>query len=212
MIRILIADEHRIYREGLRRLLGDYPDLEITAEAGTRAEIIKAVQTHPIDCVIVDVALEGADGVDLLETLKRLQPTLRILVVALQNGDFAAVRALRAGADGYMTKDGTCKQVVAAVHHIMQGSRYVCPEIAAQMALSIGPDTGYREAHESLTERERKVFELLVAGKRGAEIACELNLSEKTVSTHKMHVLQKLAAHSSSDLVRYAIRHQLINV
>ena len=130
----------------------------------------------------------------------------------MQGGDFTAVRALRAGADGYITKDGAAAEVVQAIRQVARGTRYICPRIAEQLALGIAGNGDQRQAHEHLSDREFKIFEMLVAGKRGAEIANELSLSEKTVSTHKTHVLRKLAVHSASDLVRYAIRHQLTSV
>jgi two-component system, NarL family, invasion response regulator UvrY len=120
------------------------------------------------------------------------------------------LRALRAGADGYMTKESAAADVIVAIRQILRGMRYVCPSVAERLALGITGNAGTRKAHECLSDREFKIFEMLVAGKRGAEIASELALSEKTVSTHKAHVLRKLDLHSSSDLVRYAIRNQLV--
>jgi DNA-binding NarL/FixJ family response regulator len=210
MTRIMIADDHRIFREGLARLLGDHEDFEVVAEAANAVDVLAALRLHRVDIVLLDLSMPGRDGIELIGHLKSIRPILKILVVTMQTGDFAAVRALRAGADGYVTKENAAEDVMGAIRQIMRGTRYVCPLVAERLALGMAIGTGGRKAHECLSDREFRVFEMLVAGKRGAEIANLLALSEKTVSTHKTHVLRKLDLHSSSDLVRYAIRHQLV--
>jgi DNA-binding NarL/FixJ family response regulator len=210
MIRLLIADDHPIFREGLARLLRDYDDFDVVAEAGNYAEVISAIRVTPIDLAVLDLSMPGRDGIELIGHLKDLQPAIKVLVITMQSGDTSAVRALRAGADGYMTKESAATDAVSAIRQIVRGMRYVCPGIAARLALGISSNSVGKKAHESLSDREYKIFEMLVAGKRGAEIASELSLSEKTVSTHKTHVLRKLDLHSSCDLVRYAIRNNLV--
>lgn len=210
MIRILIADDHRLYREGLARLLRDHDDFNVVAEASNGADVIAALRLHRVDLAILDLSMPGRDGIEMITHLKEVHPGLKVLVITMQGGDFTAVRALRAGADGYMTKENAADEAISAIRQIVRGLRYVCPVVAERLALGMAGNGNARKAHESLSDREFKIFEMLVAGKRGAEIASELSLSEKTVSTHKTHVLRKLDLHSSSDLVRYAIRHQLI--
>jgi DNA-binding NarL/FixJ family response regulator len=210
MIRMLLADDHRIFREGMARLLRDHDDFDVVAEAGSYSDVLTALRQHQVDLAILDLSMPGRDGIELITHIAGLQPAVKILVVTMQSGVFSAVRALRAGADGYMTKDNAAVDLVVAIRQIFRGMRYVCPSVAEQLALGVTGDVGNSKAHESLSDREYKVFEMLVAGKRGAEIANELSLSEKTVSTHKSHVLRKLDLHSSSDLVRYAIRNHLV--
>ncbi len=212
MLRILIADDHRLFRESLARMLGDQDDLDVVAQAGSYTEVICALRAQPVDIAVLDLTMPGRDGIELIAHIKDLEPAVKILIITMQGGDFSAVRALRAGADGYMTKENAAADVVCAIRQIAGGARYVCPLVAERLALGVAGTAGRRQAHECLSDREFKIFEMLVAGKRGAEIASELSLSEKTVSTHKMHVLRKLDLHSSTDLVRYAIRHQLVTV
>jgi len=154
--------------------------------------------------------MPGRDGIEIIGFIKDLYPQVRVLVITMQGGDFMAVRALRAGADGYMTKESAASDVVKAIRQIMRGTRYVSPTVAERLALGVASASAARKAHETLSEREFHIFEMLVSGMRGSEIAHRLSLSEKTVSTHKTHVLRKLDLHTSSDLVRYAIRNQLV--
>jgi DNA-binding NarL/FixJ family response regulator len=210
MVRLLIADDHRIFREGLSRLLRDHDDLDVVAEAGNDLDVMSALHVHHIDLAVLDLSMPGRDGVELISQIKATHPLVKILIVTMQSSDVSALRALRAGADGYITKDNAATEVTAAIRQIMRGTRYVCPLVAERLALGVAGQVGRKQAHECLSEREFKIFEMLVAGKRGAEIAAELSLSEKTVSTHKANVLRKLDLHSGSDLVRYAIRHQLV--
>jgi DNA-binding NarL/FixJ family response regulator len=212
MIRILIADDHRIFREGLARLLRDHDDFDVVAEAGGYADVVAALRVHRVDLAVLDLSMPGRDGIELISYVKDISPHVKVLVITMQSGDFSAVRALRAGADGYMTKENAASEVVGAIRQIARGTRYVCPMIAERLALGMTRSSGEKKAHECLSEREYRIFEMLVAGKRGSEIAHELSLSEKTVSTHKTHVLRKLELHSNSDLVRYAIRNQLVTV
>ena len=209
MVRLLIADDHRIFREGLTRLLRDHSDVEVVAEAGNDVEVMQALLLQQPDVAVLDLSMPGREGVELIALIKATYPQVKILVVTMQSSDVCALRALRAGADGYITKDNASTEVTAAIRQIVRGTRYVCPVVAERLALSVASNSGRKEAHETLSEREFKIFEMLVAGKRGADIASELSLSEKTVSTHKANVLRKLDLHSGSDLVRYAIRHQL---
>ena len=198
MVRLLIADDHRIFREGLSRLLRDHADFEVVAEAANHGDVISALRVHQIDIVVLDLTMPGRDGIELISYIKEVEPTVKILIVTMQSGG-VLLGHVAVGAD-----------VILAIRQIARGTRYVCPRVAERLALGVAGNGGRRQAHECLSDREFKIFEMLVAGKRGADIASELSLSEKTVSTHKSHVLRKLDLHSNSDLVRYAIRHQLV--
>jgi len=211
VIRLLLADDHRIFRDGLARVLRDHDDMSVVAEAGNYAEVMAALRGQPVDVAILDLSMPGRDGIELIAHVKDLYAAVRVLVVTMHSNDFSAGRALRAGADGYLTKENAADDAVLAIRQIARGARYVCSSMAERLALHMSGKPESREAHECLSDREFKIFEMLVAGKRGAQIASELSLSEKTVSTHKTHVLRKLRLNSSSDLVRYAIRHQLVS-
>jgi DNA-binding NarL/FixJ family response regulator len=209
MIRLLLADDHQIFRQGLKRLLADEPDFQIVAEAANGAEVVEAVCKHKLDVAILDLSMPGRDGVEMIAHVKSLQPTLRTLVLTMHGGSSYVMQALRAGTDGYMTKENACDELATAIRRLAAGGKYVCPLLAERLTLDSGRQQDVPN-HLQLSQRERKVFEMLVAGKRGSEIAQELSLSEKTVSTHKAHVLKKMQVVNRTELVLYAIRYQLV--
>jgi two-component system, NarL family, invasion response regulator UvrY len=211
MIRTLIADDHRIFLQGLRRLLADYEDISVVAEAFNCAEVVHAVQSLALDVIVLDLTMPGRDGAEMIAHIKSIRPSLKTLVMTMHKEEAFVMSSLRAGADGYALKDDAAEQLVTAIRHVARGGRYLCPEIAERIATSIPLGANGKPAHARLTEREYKVFRLLVAGKRGSEIAQELALSEKTVSTHKAHVLQKMHLNNRTELVMYAIKHRLID-
>jgi DNA-binding NarL/FixJ family response regulator len=210
MIRTLIADDHRIFRECLARLLRDEGDFEVAAEASTAIETAALLGTHRVDLILLDLSMPGGEGIALIQTIKEMQPAAKILVVTMSCDVFDCAHALRAGADGYLTKENAAVDLVVAMRQILRGIRYVCPAVAEKLAMGYNNNSVGHGAHERLSEREFTVFQMLVAGMRSAEIASKLAVSEQTVSTHKAHVLQKLDLHSNIDLVRYAIRNGLI--
>jgi len=210
MIRLLIADDHQIFRQGLKRLLADYDDLRVVAEAANYPEALEAVRKHDIDVATIDLTMPGRDGTELIPAIKDIRPRLRTLVLTMHGEDTYVTQAFRSGADGYMTKESAASDLVAVIRRIAAGGRYVSPEIAGRLTFGFAAAVPGVEPHKLLSAREFKIFQLLVAGKRGHEIAQELSLSEKTVSTHKAHVLIKLNLANQTDLVLYAIRHQLM--
>jgi DNA-binding NarL/FixJ family response regulator len=213
MIRLLLADDHRIFRQGLMRLIADHDDLSVVAEAANYAEVIDAVRTQPIDVVVLDLSMPGRGGVELIGHVKSLQPSMRILVMTMHDEEPFVSQALRAGAEGYVTKENAADALYAAIRRLHAGGRYLCPAVAERLALGLAThDNAGDQGHEKLSDREYKIFEMLVAGKRGWEIAEELSLSEKTVSTHKINVLRKVQVSNRTELVRYAIRHRLVSV
>lgn len=211
MIRTLIADDHRIFLQGLRRLLADYEDITVVAEAGNCAEVVAAVQSESLDVVVLDLTMPGRDGAEMITYIKAIRPSLKALVMTMHKEEAFVMSSLRAGADGYALKDDAAEQLVTAIRYVARGGRYLSPEIAERIATSIPLGSNGRPAHTRLTEREYNVFRLLIAGKRGSEIAQQLALSEKTVSTHKAHVLEKMRLNNRTELVMYAIKHGLID-
>ena len=212
MIRLLLADDHQIFRQGLRRLLADHEDMSIAGEAASYADVIDVVRAQPIDVAVLDLSMPGRGGVELIGHAKSLQSEMRILVMTMHGEEPYISQTLRAGADGYITKENAADELVQAIRRVARGGRYICSSVAEQLALGIaGADHGER-AHARLSGREYRIFEMLVAGKRGCDIAEELSLSEKTVSTHKAHVLQKMNVSNRTELLLYAVRHNLVPV
>jgi len=212
MIRLLVADDHQIFRQGLRRLMADHDDLSLVAEAANYAEVVDALRTHAVDVSIFDLSMPGRGGAELISHAKSLRPEMRILVMTMHGEEPFISQSLRAGADGYITKENAADDLVQAIRRVAGGGRYICPSVAEHLALGIAAHEPGDLRHTRLSSREYKIFEMLVAGKRGWEIAQELSLSEKTVSTHKAHVLQKMNVSNRTELLLYAVKHQLVPV
>lgn len=212
MIRLLIADDHLLFRQGLRRLLADEAGLEVVAEAGNCAEVVDAVRNQSVGVAILDLNMPGRGGADMIAQVKRLAPNVGVLVLSMHSEETLVLAALKAGANGYMTKEEAADEVVAAIHKLALGGRYLCRQLAESIAFGASAQDDGRPPHARLSARELKILEMLSAGKRGSEIASELSLSEKTVSTHKSNLLRKLNLHNTAELVVYAVNHGLSTV
>jgi DNA-binding NarL/FixJ family response regulator len=209
MIRIVIADDHAIVREGLKRIVGDADDMQIVAEAGDGNEVLKIVRAQEFDVLVQDLSMPGRSGMELIKLVKAERPKLRILVLSMHEELQYAVRSIKSGASGYLTKESAPAQLVQAIRKIAGGGAFVSSEVAEQLALGAMPGGAQAAPHEVLTDREFEVFRHLVAGVSVTDLAARLNLSVKTVSTHKANLMQKLGLHNQSELVRYAMRHGL---
>lgn len=209
MIRVVIADDHAIVREGLKQLLLA-ADLEVVGEARDGPEALKTVRENDVDVLLVDLSMPGRSGVELIKQIKDEKPKLRILVLSMHAEHQYAVRAIRAGASGYLTKDSASAQLVTAIRKVAGGGAFISAEVAEQLALSAMPHAE-GPPHASLSDREYQVFQLLVSGKSVSDIAEDLNLSVKTVSTHKARLMEKMGIASNTELVHYAIRHRLLD-
>jgi two-component system invasion response regulator UvrY len=207
VVRILIADDHAIYREGLKKIL-EAAGLVVAAQAATGEEALQAaMQSHP-DVAVLDLSMPGRGGLETVQELKRRERRIRVLVLTMHAEDNFAVRCLREGADGYLTKDATPEQVVAAVRKIHSGGKYVSSSLAERLAASL--DVNFlRPPHEKLSHREFQVISLIGAGKTAAEIAAELHLSVKTVSTYRARILEKMDMKSTVEIIRYVVLHGL---
>jgi DNA-binding NarL/FixJ family response regulator len=208
MIRIVIADDHAIVREGLKRIVGDAGDFQVVAEAADGTEVMRVVREHDFDVLVLDLSMPGRSGMELIKLAKAEKPKLRILVLSMHQELQYAVRAIKSGASGYLTKESAPSQLEQAIRKIAGGGAFVTAEVAEQLALGAMPG-GERVAHESLSDREFEVFRLLAAGVSVTEIASRLKLSVKTVSTHKANLMQKMGWGNQSELIRYALRHGL---
>jgi len=210
-MKLLIADDHAILRAGLKHLLSDYPDIEVGGEAANGQEVLAQVRNQPWDALLLDMTMPGKSGIDLIKQIKIIVPKLPILVLSMHKEDLYAVRALKAGASGYLCKDNAEDQLVAALRKVAGGGHYISPAVAERLALdSLQGDQRDIPPHTRLSDREYQIFQFLVAGTSVTEIAETLKLSVKTVSTHKSHILEKMGCDSIAELVRYAIQHKLL--
>jgi two-component system invasion response regulator UvrY len=206
MIRILIADDHQIVRDGLKQILGAHPDIAVAAEVASGDEALARVRESDYDLALVDMSMPGLSGIDLIKRLKLEKPRLRVLVLSMHGEQQYAARALKAGASGYLTKDSASAQLVGAIRKVAAGGVHISDAAAAQL---IGGAGGSDDPHTQLSDREFEVFRLLIAGSSPTEIAEKLKLSVKTVSTHKTRLLEKMAMQSTAELVRYAVEKKL---
>ena len=208
MIRIAIADDHAIVREGLKRIVAADSGLQIVDEAGDGTEVMRLVRERDFDVLVLDLSMPGRSGMELIKLVKAEKPKLRILVLSMHQELQYAVRAIKSGASGYLTKESAPALLVQAIHKIAGGGAFITAEVAEQLALGAMPGAA-AAAHESLSAREFEVLRLLAGGTSVTDIAARLNLSVKTVSTHKANLMQKMGLANATDLIRYAIKHGL---
>jgi two-component system, NarL family, invasion response regulator UvrY len=208
-IRIFIADDHPIVRQGLRRIVEEDPGMAIAGEAGDGATLVAALQTTAADLVLLDVSMPGGPFLETLKELRTRHPSVRVLTLSVHPEDQWAVRALRAGASGYLTKDHSPDQLLEAIRRVYRGGKYVSPALAERLAEQLNGGAE-RAPHELLSDREFEVMRRLGNGLTITQIASELALSAKTVSTYRARILEKMAVESNADLVRYAARYGLI--
>jgi DNA-binding NarL/FixJ family response regulator len=207
-IRVVIADDHTILREGLRQLLESADDIRVVAEAADGHQVLSCVRGDEFDVLILDMSMPGKSGIELIKQVKAERPKLRVLVLSMHEEEQYAVRAIKAGASGYVTKDSAGTQLLTAIRKVAGGGAFISAEVAEQLALGAMPNAE-GPPHARLSDREFEVFQLLVDGASVTEIAARLNLSGKTVSTHKARLMEKLGVANQADLVRYALRHNL---
>ena len=210
MIRVVIADDHQILREGLRQLLQAAGDLAVVGEAADGHAVLQLVRTLDFDVLLLDMSMPGKSGIELIRQVKGEKPRLRILVLSMHEEHQYAVRAIRAGASGYLTKESATAQLVAAIRKVAGGGAFISAEVAERLAQEAMPHAE-GPPHATLSDREYQVFRLLVSGRSVGDIAAELHLSAKTVSTHKARLMEKLGVDNNADLVHYAVRHRLID-
>jgi two-component system invasion response regulator UvrY len=208
-IRIFIADDHPIVRQGLRRIVAAEAGLVISGEAGDVAALFAGLAATPTDLVLLDVSIPGGTFLETLRDIRERHPTIRVLVLSVHPEDQWAVRALKAGASGYLTKDHSPDQLLEAIRRVYRGGKYVSPTLAEQLAKQLDAG-GQRAPHELLSDREFEVMRRLGSGLTVSQIASELAISTKTVSTYRARILEKMAVATNADLVRYAARYGLI--
>jgi DNA-binding NarL/FixJ family response regulator len=204
MIRLLIADDHAIVRAGLKQLFALMDGVVVAGEAASGAQVMELLRSVPVDQVLLDMSMPGIDGADLVTRIRARHPRLPILVLSMYIEPQIARRALKAGASGYLTKGSEPEMLLAAIRKIGAGGRFIDPVLAEQMALeTLAPDS--QQPHEQLTDREFQILRLLAGGNSVNDVAEQLIISNKTVSTHKVRLMRKMGFRSNADLVRYAL-------
>ncbi len=209
MIKVLLADDHAIVRKGLRQLLEDTGYIQVVAEAAEYPEIMKAVRNNELDVIVMDITMPGKNGVDVLKIVKEEKPKLAVLMLSMHPEDQYAVRALKAGASGYLTKNSAPEKLVDAIQIIASGRRYITPELAESLASHLTEDSD-KPLHSTLSDREFQTIRLIASGKKLSEIAEELALSPKTVSVYRARILEKMKMKSNAELTHYALKNGLV--
>ena len=209
MIRVLVADDHAVVRRGLKDLLGESGDIVVQGEAATGRELLDLLHENTWDVVVLDINLPDQNGLDLLVELKRRRPDLPVLILTICAEEQFAVRALRAGASGYVTKESAPEELVQAVRKIVARGRYVSPGVAERLARYVDP-ASEKPPHDTLSAREFQIFRLLASGRSVSRAAEEVCLSVKTVSTYRTRILEKMNLKTNADLTLYAVRNRLI--
>jgi len=206
MIRIVIADDHAIVREGLKRIVTAAQDMAVVGEAADGAQVMQQVRESDFEVLVLDLSMPGRSGMELIKQVRSERPRLRILVLSMHEELQYAVRAIKSGASGYLSKESAPLQLMQVLRKIASGGAFISSDVAEQLAL--GSMLGsISAAHEKLTDREFEIFRLIAMGMSVTDIAVRLNLSAKTISTHKANLMQKMNLQNQSELIRYAIKH-----
>jgi two-component system invasion response regulator UvrY len=210
MIRVMISDDHPVLRRGIKDILEEEADIEVVAEAGNGQELLQKITQVSCDVVLLDINMPGRDGLDTLSEIHRHSPKLPVLMLSVYPEDQFGPRVLKSGAAGYMNKEVACDQLVGAIRKICSGGKYISPGLAEKIANDLAADNNL-PPHERLSCREYQVMRMIGSGKTVGEIARELRLSEKTISTHRARILEKMEMKTNAQLTYYAIHNNLVN-
>jgi len=209
MTKIFIADDHVLILEGLKKILREESDMIVVGEAQSAVETLERIGKTECDVLLLDMSLPDGSGLEVLKEVKKRLPRLHVLILSMFPEEMFAVRALRAGADGYLTKDSAAKELVVALRKVASGRKYVSEALAQKLAFDVAGG-GERAPHEDLSDREFQVLRMIGAGKTVTHIAAELNVSVSTVNTHRMHILEKMGMHTNAELMHYAMENKLV--
>jgi two-component system, NarL family, invasion response regulator UvrY len=209
MVKILVADDHAVVRQGMKQILAEDFRAAVIGEASNIYEVLDLVRKRKWDIVILDMTMPGRSGLDALKDLKQLYPKLPVLVLSMHPEDQFAVRVLKAGAAGYLTKESAAEELVTAIRKVLLGGKYISSALAEVLAMSLSDDLG-SPPHLTLSDREYQIFSLIASGKTARDIARELSLGVSTVSTYRSRILQKLKMKNNAEITRYAFQHQLV--
>lgn len=210
MIRVLIADDHAIVRAGLRQFIGDQPDMQLACEADNGSEALEFIRSNPVDVVLLDIAMPGRNGVDVLKQMKSTHPQLPVLILSGYAEEQFALNLLQAGASGYLSKETAGENLVAAIRNLARGGTYVSDKVGQLLVRTLGNKQNM-PPHSALSEREFQVFCRLAKGEPTTRIADTLCLSAKTVSTYRTRILLKMQFNNNAEIVSYALKHGLVD-
>ncbi len=210
MIRVLIADDHPVVRSGLEKILSKDPGIEVVGEAANGREVMEFVRTGGCDVLVLDITMPDRNGLEILEQLRREKHRFGILILSIHKEDLYAMKAFRAGASGYLTKESAPTELITAVTRIASGGKYVSPLFAERMALKIDRTLAEKAPHETLSDRELQVMRMIASGLAPKAIAEKVCLSVKTVNSYRMRILDKMNMKTNAELVRYALENNLI--
>ncbi|NJD21503.1 MAG: response regulator transcription factor [Melioribacter sp.] len=208
-MKIIIVDDHELVREGLKKVLLKEPGIQLVGEANNTLELFKLLEETEVDLVVLDITMPGRSGLDIISELKNLNDHIRILILSMHPEERFALRALKAGASGYLSKEAAARELVTAIRKIMSGGRYVSANLADHLLSNLDNDLG-KLPHENLSNREFEIFRLIAKGKSVGQIAEELILSVNTITSYRSRMMEKMNFSSNAEIVRYAIEHNLI--
>jgi len=210
MTRILVVDDHAIVRKGIGQILAETDDIIIADEARNGQEALEKVRDNDYDLVLLDISLPGPDGLEILKQLKNQRPTLAVLMLSMYPEEQYAVRALRSGASGYLTKESAPEELITAIRKVSSGGKFVSDSLAEKLADQLNSANPDRLPHELLSDREYQIMVMIAAGKTQMQIADELAISVKTVSTYRTRILKKMSVKSNAELTRYVIENKIV--
>jgi DNA-binding NarL/FixJ family response regulator len=208
-IKILIADDHPIVRAGFKQVISDMPDMLVADEASNGQEVLQLIGKKDYDLVLLDISMPGRSGLEILKDLKSEKPKLPVLILSIYPEEQYAIRALRAGASGYMTKASAPNELILAIRKISEGGKYISASLAEKLAYYLDGDAA-KPPHETLSDREYQVMLMIASGKTVTEIANELCLSVKTISTYRTHILEKMKMKNNAEITLYAVQNKLV--
>jgi two-component system, NarL family, invasion response regulator UvrY len=209
MIKILIADDHPIVRQGFKQVLQDTADLVVADEAGNGQEVLGLVSKKDYDVILLDISMPGKNGLEVLKELKVLNPKIPVLILSIYPEEQYAIRALKAGASGYLTKASAPEELISAIRKVSRGGKFISSSLAEKIAYELDGDSG-KAPHETLSDREYQILLMIASGKTVSDIAAEMCLSVKTVSTYRSRIIDKMKLKNNAELTTYAIRNKLV--
>lgn len=211
MIKIVIADDHDIVRAGLKQIIADEEDMEVAGEANSGEKLIELIKKNDYDVVLLDLKMSGMNGIEVMKHIKAIKPSIPVIVLSMHAEDQYAVRTIKAGASGYITKETAGDNLISAVKRVVSGGKYISPTLAETLAESVAGG-GSELPHENLTDREFQVLCMIASGKTVSEIGSELFLSVKTISTYRQRILEKMNMKNNSELTHYVIKNNILDI